>query len=507
MALKTVRQGIDIGSSLLGEYVNDAYKLHLESHENDLECRASIEVYDTSASISPADLLSLLRKHEINELVDLEQVAIFCSDAALGENPENVLLARGTAAENGENGWFELVVTTGREEALPNEDESGRIDFKSIQTFSNVEPGQTIGNIYPPTSGKPGKTIYGVLIEAVPGRVCTVIPGNGVHITEDGSRVIADQAGRVIFENNVLSVSEEFVVNGDVDLNIGHISFNGFVDIKGDVLDDFNISASKGIKVSGAVGACRIVADGPISVGTMAGLGRGEINCRGSLQAKYLNQVKVECRGDITIFHEARNSTLKATGSVQVPQGLITGGETVALEGIEAKILGSRSGTRTTLTSGVYFPEADRLGYLRARLKSLTEQLKRIKETLRVLHAKPIDDMRRALREAIELRIGILTQRQVNLDQEREEVGAELQQFSLQEHPTANPKINVNGAIKAGVFITLGETTEEVPATVSAPASIIEETGGGLRYLTYSPLPVSAAEAEQQARGEAERQP
>ncbi|MEA3545190.1 MAG: FapA family protein, partial [Thermodesulfobacteriota bacterium] len=403
---------------------------------------------------------------------------------------------------HGEDGWFELVVATGKEKTDLEVDASGRVDFKSVQSFSNVNPGQQIGNIYPPTEGTPGKTITSKPVPSKPGKPNRVIAGTGVRISDDGTQAIAERAGRTIFENNVLSIAEELVINGNVDLSVGHISFNGFVDIKGDVLDDFNISATKGINITGTVGVCQITSDGPVTLGTMAGMGTGKITCKGSLQARYLNQVTVECRGDVNISHELRNAVIKATGSINIPKGMTIGGELTALEGIEAKILGSRAGAKTSVTSGVYFPEADQLQKLQSRLKSLVEQIKTISSTLTVLRKKPSSTQSKALREAIDLRTGILTQRQVNLEADREEVAEELLSFAVNEHPTANPKINVLGTLKEGVSVRLGETSEEITSEISGSVSIIENAKiGGFSYLTYSPLKVSAESLEEVVGG------
>ncbi len=497
MAVTTHHQGVDIGAKLIGEFVNDAYTLRIEAHNNLLECRASISVHDTDNSIAPAELISILRNHDITTTVDLEQVAIFCSEAALGENPEQFILAQGQPAIHGKDGWFELIVATGQESSEQVEDAAGRIDFKLVQTFSNVEPEQHIGTIHPPTIGKPGHTITGETIPPKEGKACQIRAGIGVEISEETGRAVAQQAGRAIFDNSTLSVVDEFVVNGDVDLKVGHISFNGFVDIKGDILDDFNITATKGINVTGAVGACQISSEGPVTIGTMAGKGRGKITCGSTLVARYLNRVNVESHGDVIISHESRNSTIKSTGKIVVEKGLITGGEIVALEGIEVKTLGAQAGAKTSVTSGVFFPEADRLNFLRNQVKSLAAQLKRISTTLKSLNKNPLTTQRKALREAIELRIGILTQRQVNLDSEREELAEELLNFATQDHPTANPKINILGLLKEGVFINLGETRQEITTEISGPVSIVENREqNGLRYLMYSPLQINAEELD-----------
>lgn len=490
---------VEVGTKLISEINEDSYDLRIEAHNGQLECRVSIEVHDTENSISPAELINLLKMLDISEALNLEQLAIFCTEAANGNDPKNVLIARGTAPTPGVDGYFELFVDTGDDDIELEEDDQGRVNFKNIQAFTNVQPGQLIGTIYPPKPGIAGKTIGGLPIPATPGQPAKLVAGDGIEIRNEGTEAIAVRAGRVTFENNVLAIAEEFVVSGDVDLKVGHINFNGFVDIKGDVLDDFNIKASKGINVSGSVGACQLITDGPVTIGSMAGMGLGLIHCKGDLTARYLNHVTVECWGDVHVANEIRNSTIKATGSINAPTGLITGGQAIALEGIEAKLFGSKSGVKTSLTSGVYFPETDRLGFLRSRLKSITYQLKKIADTLPGLQKKPLADMRPALREAIELRINILSERQISITAEQEALSAELASFQSEEHPTANAKINALTSIKEGVIINLGEVSEEVKMEINGPVSIIENSQrGGLRQLSHSPLKIAADSLEEE---------
>ncbi len=500
MAGSDKKNRIDVGCKVLAEYVTDDYSLQLQTCDSDIECRAGITVHNLEKSPAPADVMSILRRNNITSSVDLEQVAIFCTEAAQGNNPQNIILARGAEPEPGEDGWFELLVSTGKDVSEWAEDEFGRVNFKDVQNFSNVDIDEHIGNIYPPTPGTPGKTITDDLIPPLSGKSANVIAGAGVRLSDDGKQAFATRSGRAVFDNNIISIAEEFIVDGDVDLSVGHITFNGFVDIKGDVLDDFNITATKGIKVSGAVGACRIQCDGPVTIGTMTGKGVGKIVCKGTLKANYLNQVTVECWNNIHVAHEVRNSVLKATGSIHIEAGQISGGEAIALEGIEAKAVGARSGIKTQLTSGVYFPENDRLKYLRTRVKSVAEQVKRISEALKSLKKKPLPDNRPALREAIELRIGILTQRHVNLEEEREELNEELINFSAGEHPTARAKINVLAKLLEGSVLYLGETSEEIKMERSGPMSIVENTkDGGLRFLSHSPLAAVVKEPEDDA--------
>ena len=493
------QKSVDIGIKLIADITTDSYDLQLEAHDNQLECRASITVHDTANSIPPAELISLLRKNDVSRAVDLEQVAIFCTDAAQGEDPQDFILARGIAPINGEDGWFELIVATGDEEAPLPVDEKGRVDYKAVQSFSNVEQDQQIGAIHLPTKGAEGETITGLPIHAATGEVSKLIAGDGVLINPEGTQAIATRAGRAVFDKNTLSVLDEFLISGNVDLSVGHVTFNGFVVVKGDVLDDFNITATKGVNISGAVGICQIKSGGPVTIGTMAGHGSGSIRCEGDLQARYLNNVTVECQGNISVSHEVRNSEIKATGRIDVAKGIITGGKAVALEGIEAKILGARAGVKTYVTSGVYFPEEDRLQYLKTQLKSTGKQATTISETLSLLENNPLKNSRKALQEAIELRLEILKKRAGKLETSQEEVSKELDSFERGEHPTANPKINVLNVAKEGVVVALGETLTTLKREISGPTSIIENTQqGGIRSMTYSPLSTAVAAMDEE---------
>lgn len=491
------QQEVEIGVKILAEQKTSAYILRLQLGAAQLKLFAFITVFDAEHTIPPSELIDLLAKHGVKEGVDLEEIARFCSKAAMGINQEEVLIAVGDEPTRGKDGWLELTVKTGNDGAEFTEDAKGNVDLRTFQSFTNVEAGQQIGIIHPPEFGAPGTTVQGEDLPALEGKPLKLRAGDGVELSPDGGSAIATVAGRVVFDGNTLSIAEEFVVRGDVDLKVGNIDFNGVVEIKGDVLDDFNIRASKGIRVSGAVGACRLESDGPVEIGSMAGLGRGLIRCRGDLRANYLNQVLVECWGNVEVKQEIRNSIVKSTKVVISERGTISGGETVALDGIEAKHFGSISGIKTKLTAGVYFPEADRLNTLRQQQRSFGSQIQRISAALGPLSKRT--NLRKALQEAIELRASLLNQRKAALEIEKERVDAELESFKAEEHPTANPKINALGSLKEGAFICLRDTVEEISYEHTGPISVIENSStGGLRFLDYSPLKVMATVNEEE---------
>lgn len=449
--------------------------------------------------ISPAELIQLLHRHNIKEGIDFTALYQFCALAEERREQQDVLLAKGREPVTGKDGWFELVVKTTGEEAEFQEDEHGNVDLRTRHAFTEIKAGQKIGVLHPPQEGVPGQTVHGLPIPAERGRFYSLVAGEGVELKYDGRFAFAAKDGRALLERQVLTVVDQLVVSGDLDLKIGNIEFNGFVEVKGDVLDDFHIKASKGIKVAGVVGACKLKSDGPVVIGSVAGKERGQISCSGELVAGFLNQANVHCYGDVLVTNEIRNSVVKATGKIIVERGSIIGGSCVALEGIEAKILGATSGTATLLRAGVYFPDVERFDFLHQELQRVDSQIGRLKAAIGPLER--LCD----LDSATEKRLSILTEQWEKLEVERDALKAELAASTKQEQKTSNPKINAGSKLMEGVTIQLGNSSEKFKMERNGPLSIIENTKkGGFRFLGMTSLQKSAEELEQEVIEEEE---
>lgn len=447
--------------------------------------------------LTPAALIDIFQQHGITRSIDFENLYRFCTAAAEEQNVQKMLLARGISPQKGRDGWFEMCVKTTGDQPEFQEDEKGNIDLRTLHRFSEIEPGQKLGTVHPSQDGVPGMTVTGLPIPAERGKPFPLVAGEGVVLKYDGRVAFAERAGRALLNKQQLAVVDELVVPGDLDLQTGNVDFHGFVEIKGDVPDDFIVKASKGMRITGTVGASSLEAGGPLEIGSMAGKGVGQIICHGDLQAGYLNQATVACYGNVLVNNEIRNSQVKATGRMVVERGAIIGGKSVALEGIEAKVLGTVSGLRTQLVAGIYFPDADRFDYLHERFKHINRQLQSIREALGPLER--IQELGTILDKASTLRLSILNQQWEKLEQEKEQVNAELAASKQQVFSCSNPKINVLKTIKEGVIVVLGQASEEFKLEISGPLTLIENTSqGGVRHLSYSPLSTLAATLETQ---------
>ncbi len=506
---------------------NDSFRLLLTLQNNQIECLAEIKLFppekpaeelpykvtykdnvvdeplQPAAVLAPPDLLRLLQKHGIARTIDYSAVYEFCAALDLGMTPEPKILARGVDSVPGGDGWFELLVKTSGEAVCFEEDDQGNVDLRKRHAYSEIEPGQKLGLIHPPQEGIAGVDVLGLPVPATAGEPFVLTAGEGVVLKYEDRVAFATRPGRALFEKGKVSVVDLLVVPGDVDLDTGDIDFHGFVEIKGDVPDDFDVKATKGIKVSGTIGACQIESGGSIEISSMAGKEVGKIVCHGDLYAGYLNQVTVHCFGHVYVKNEIRNSTIKATGQVSVERGAIIGGRCIAMDGIETKDLGTRSGLKTYAVAGVYFPDADRFDYLRKQLQQIDQQIKSICNALGPLQASLKHDNKNAV--TAETRLAILNEQLDKLYEEKNNFTAEIKVSKPQSLSSMNPKINVRGDLKEGVVLTLGQTTEEIKNGRRGGLSIIENSrDGGLRFLSLTPLPVKAVQLEEEILAAAE---
>ncbi|MBD1400094.1 DUF342 domain-containing protein [Pelovirga terrestris] len=452
---------------------------------------------DSRATLVPADLVELLQQHHIIDAIDAAALDNFCACLDQGQEPPPTVVARGTEPQPGTDGWFELLVKVSGEDHQFIPDEKGRIDLKRLNAYTEIEAEQKLGVIHPPEPGIPGITVQGHEIEAPAGKPKNIIAGEGVQLKYGGRMAFATRPGRALFEKNTLTVVDQLVIPGHVDFCVGHIDFHGFVEVKGDILDDFDVRSTKGIKISGHVGACHIESQGSVEVGSMAGREIGHIFCQGNLHARYLNQVTVVCYGDVVVTNEIRNSHIRATGHVVVERGAIIGGEVTALTGVSAAIIGTNSGQRTQITAGVYFPDAERSDYIRRQLHSIEQQMNTINAAIKPL----MQHLRKGSEfiDTVRIRLQILNDKLDALHEQKNAFIAEKLSSRPLDIEAKNPKINVQKTLKDGAVIVLGKVREELTCDRQGPLSIIENThSGGLRFLSLTPLPIPALLLEEE---------
>lgn len=454
-------------------HAQTGYQLILSLSKDEMECRAHLEVKADGTPPTKDELLGYLAADGVTTGVDEEAVLLLLREVRPGKSV-NGLLAASIQPILGDDGKLAFSFDTSDQppaETTADEDpEKRQIDFRAVQKFINVDADQEIGRILPPTSGTPGKTVRGKPVPSEAGKPLVLKLGQNVRSGGDNNEILfAEIHGRVKQEGDTIHIVEEYVVDGNVDFGIGNIRFNGYVEVRGDVLDGFQVSASKGLKITGNVGACRLISHGNIEFCGMdgQGQGKGSILCGGTITAHFIHDSAVECWGNMLVDVELRNCSIHCRGSLIT--GVLSGGDCVTLAGLEAKKLGAPSAVKTVVHSGVDYHDLDRMQIL---LEQLDELQQKIAKTKDMQEMTALTEKKQQLARVI---IDVRSHRPVG----------------------SNPKINIKDRIHEGVTIYLGDAVEEFASELSGPISLIENSrDGGLRRLSLSSLEIPASDLE-----------
>ncbi len=466
------------------EFKRLGYRLEFTISPDALECTASYEPSANGLPISLQELKTFLTQAKIIEGVMDDALELLVATAATSQPIQRFLIARGTDMVNGEDGYIQLAVT----DALDNSDDedsdsdsadsmNDTVDLKRVQTFFNVSAGQLIGKLLPPGKGTIGRNVHGTPIYPKPGMVFQPYILKNIRYGDDGVSLYSQADGRYFAQGNDISVEDVYTIKGDVDFKVGMIVFNGFVDIRGDILDGFTVKATKGIKVQGNIGVCEISSDGDITFCGMNGQGKGSLTCGGQIKANFIYETNVVSEGDITIETEIRNCNIKTHGAIRINKGVLAGGEYIAMGGIESNVIGTVTSLRTRVIAGVSYKCLEELNVLFNELKTL---IAKFAEKNFPVSGEKIPTDPKAFAAA------------------RAEITARIQEVRSREFPSCNPKINIKKHLYDGVNITINTLSEDIKDDRSGPFSITENTlEGGFRYLGISDLRVKAKDIEE----------
>ncbi|HPX61531.1 MAG TPA: FapA family protein [Deltaproteobacteria bacterium] len=451
------------------EFNRPGYRLVLEISPDQTECRCSYHPVTAGAPLTHEELQAVFNQTGIVSGINQQGILELLEAATSSRETAGLLLAAGTPAVPGRDGALQIEVTDDTQLTTSVEADTTTVDMHAVQHFYNVTSGQLIATILPPGEGQPGQSIRGTTIQASSGKPYCPALGQNVSISDDQLTIMAKADGRVIINGTEISVEDTFTVKGDLDFKVGNINFNGFVDIKGDVLDDFSIKATKGIRVQGNIGLCHIESQGDISFCGMSGQGRGTITCGGSICANFINDVTVECEGDVLVESEIRNCHIRCLGSIRVNKGVLAGGDYMALGGIESSVIGTVTSLHTHVSAGVNYRDQEELNRLFHELKELIDHFTADKANA---------DMK-------------------EFAHRRAEITARVQQARTRDYPGRNPKVNVKKLLYEMVNITLGTVSEDNREERQGPITIIANTvEEGFRYIGMSDLAVRAEDIE-----------
>ncbi len=295
---------------------------------------------------------------------------------------------------NGEVQWQDDYFAAG----FAVDPENDKVDYWERAEKRALRADQLFAVLLLPIEGTAGRTLQGDEIPVPKATSARLRAGKGVRTEEKDDRVLYYAAvnGRLLEKDGAVSVDEVYTIRGDVGLETGNITHTGTLMIQGDVKENVRIQCDGDIVVKGLIEPADIVCGGSLTVsGGIMGDEGHTIEVKGALQARYLNDVKLRCVGDVTVTSQIDHSDVVCRGAVLVPKGRIAGGTVRAYRGIRVSVAGAKGATGTVLIPGAD-PDLDAAQQQRrermVKLQDAREKLN--KSLLQVLVAGQLDAAR-----------------------------------------------------------------------------------------------------------------
>lgn len=327
-------------------------KMILELVENDLQAYIIYNLPIEELDLEKRESLIRLTSSKLNEkgIVTGINKALFLEELKSGKS---YLIAQGISPINGNDSIIKMYQL---EDSKPEIHEDGKVDFYELKLINRVKAGDWLGERLDATDGTPGTSVKGNPIKALNGKTFplnydrnTIMEVSENHKTTLYSRV----NGAVNFIDSKICVSNHLEIDGDVDFKTGNIKFDGFVTIKGTVIDGFFVQATKDIEINSDLGLGNVKGilstQGSIFIkGGIASKGGVEISAEKNIFTKFVDNSVLNCNGTVHIGFYCINSIVNAGEViVEASNGKIIGGSITARIRVVSPTIGSEIEKKT----------------------------------------------------------------------------------------------------------------------------------------------------------------
>lgn len=232
----------------------------------------------------------------------------------------------------------------------PSIDSNGIADYKELGYARNVKEGDLLCEIFYPTQGKDGFSVFGERIPGKPGKPIDIVSGANTVMTEDKTKILAACDGQVRLRGKRVTVSRVLAVDR-VDASTGNILFVGTVYVREDICDGFTVRAGGDIVVGGtAEGATLVAGNNIILCGGMKGKGAGLLDAGGSIRAYFIENARVRVKNHL-YADVLLNCNVQCAKKVSLSgrNGNLLGGECTAGLEVRAINIGNNANIATSV--------------------------------------------------------------------------------------------------------------------------------------------------------------
>lgn len=374
------------------------------------------------------------------------------------QNYEETLVAIGTAAKDGRDGFFEYHFNP-QPETRPIILADDSVDYNVLGKIELVENEQLLVTYHAALPAVTGRDVLGNTIADYEGKELPPLQCKRCKPDETGCKYYAGTEGHVTVQGQTLTVTPIYVVKGNLDAATGDVDFHGDVLIQGNVFAGVTVKTTGNIVVNGHVETASLFAGKDVILKNgMQGSGNGIIRAGGNVMARFLEQTRVFAGSEVNTG-AILNCEVESGHNVVIAgnRGTIIGGAVTAVEQISVASIGNRAGVTTQLVIGLdcefksKMGEVDRLaeGYqnnmtdAEHALGRITHQLKTQPATFE-LNQQKAEQMRKKIHYQLKLK----------------EISAKREQLIDINQRSAEGKIVVGGIANAGCIIIINGVRE-----------------------------------------------
>ena len=296
---------------------------------------------------------------------------------------ENVLICEGTPPVDA-NIEFLFERPNIKPKLLPN----GKVDYKEFTKFIFVEKDQLIIKRTPPDKGKDGRDISGNIIKAVEGVDKGIEVVEGVYSNLEKTEYRSKYNGHIILSGNTISVLPMLQINGDVDMRVGNVRFEGTIQITGNVQSGFIIDADD-IIVEGIVENADLKARNTIVIkkGIKGVITKGSIKAGGNISVGYCENANIFSGGELSVEKYCFNSNIEAATVRAVGKDtIISGGDLRVFSNLHVTNLGSKNSGKMEVNLGYSPLLQNKAEKVKVEINQLSESLEKINDVLSKLN-------------------------------------------------------------------------------------------------------------------------
>ncbi len=389
---------------------------------------------------------------------------------------DKVVVAQARIPVDGEPARLEYNFPLPSKTLSPRIDDKGVADYHDLGLINNIRRGELLVTKTPATEGTPGINVQGDPIPPKPGKDLRIPRGKNTVANEDETLLFAANDGHVTMVGGKVVVSPVFQLNGDVDFSSGDIDFVGNVSINGSVTAGFKVKAAGDIEIRGFIENSEVIAEGSIQVkGGITGGLKCLVKAGEDLQARFVENSRIEAGNNIFIREAIMQSQVKAGGSVKVmdKKGIVVGGLIQAGQEVECKVLGSQLATQTVVEVGINPHFREEYHNLVKKHAEMKKSLDNMSHTINVFQRSgtsmdDLDDKKR------QLLLRVLDEYK-RLRQEVQQAEQRIFYLEQEHEKSSHGRISVWEIVYPGVRLSIGQCVHVVNDPIKFSAFIADK--------------------------------